>query len=346
MIHLQKHRWLALLACLFTLSLAPMRAQEVDDLQEYLDKLAAQQAAQPQPKKGMRKVETITVPVGLTEVDLSKFTSYQNRTKGLTLKANVKFTNGTITAASTYSGGECLLKVYDGATVVLDASAGVNAGATTSSKCLAAVGIYGGSTFYQCGDITAPSSGTGIAIYIDGATDTYNYVSGTTKGSISNANGGTVNGLETSKEAYAVLSTDRTTLSFYYDGKKDSREGTVYTAEEFRTDYLDSWGRYHSNITTVVFDASFADYDGLTNTTYWFGACSNLKQISGIENLKTKNVTDMSLMFSNCSNLMSLDVSGFDTGNVTNMMYMFADCSGLTSLDVSGFDTGNVTDIS
>ncbi len=55
---------------------------------------------------------------------------------------------------------------------------------------------------------------------------------------------------------------------------------------------------------------------------------------------------DCSDMFSWCTNLTSLDVSGFDTSNVTNMRGMFYNCSELGSLNVSGFDTSNVTDMS
>ena len=54
-------------------------------------------------------------------------------------------------------------------------------------------------------------------------------------------------------------------------------------------------------------------------------------------------VTNMGNMFSGCTSLTSLDVSGFDTGKVTSMVYTFYDCRSLTSLDLSGFDTGEVT---
>ncbi|MBQ9640879.1 MAG: hypothetical protein IJV06_12620 [Bacteroidaceae bacterium] len=193
---LQKTKWLAVLTCLFSLFAAPLRAQEVDDLQAYLDELAAQQGTQPKVSSGRRKAESVTIPVGLTEVDLSKFASYQSRTKVLNIKASVKFTNGIITAASNFAGGTSLLKVYGGASVVLDASAGVDASSVSSANCFAAVGIYESSTFYECGDITAPDKGTGIAIYIDGQGDTFNYVSGTLTGIVSNDNGGTVNGVD------------------------------------------------------------------------------------------------------------------------------------------------------
>ena len=146
------------------------------------------------------------------------------------------------------------------------------------------------------------------------------------------------------KEAYAVLSTDQTTLSFYYDTNKSSCSGTVYTAANFRKSSDDSWGAYRSNITKVVFDSSFANYTGLTSTAYWFYGCSKMTTISGIENLKTQNVTDMYDMFCACSSLTSLDLSSFNTQNVTDMGAMFCGCSSLTSLNLSSFNTQNVTD--
>ncbi|MCR5483356.1 MAG: DUF285 domain-containing protein, partial [Bacilli bacterium] len=42
-----------------------------------------------------------------------------------------------------------------------------------------------------------------------------------------------------------------------------------------------------------------------------------------LESFNTSNVTDMSQMFGDMSNLTSLDVSSFDTSKVTNMGKMF-----------------------
>ncbi len=62
-----------------------------------------------------------------------------------------------------------------------------------------------------------------------------------------------------------------------------------------------------------------------------------------LRDMDTSNVKYMRNMFSGCSSLTSLDVSGFDTSKVTDMNWMFNDCSSLTSLDVSRFDTSNVS---
>ena len=72
---------------------------------------------------------------------------------------------------------------------------------------------------------------------------------------------------------------------------------------------------------------------------------SKVTSFTGTKLLNTSKVTDMSYMFSDCSALTSLDVSGFDTSNVTDMSDMFGSCSALTSLDLSGCDTSKVTNM-
>ena len=54
----------------------------------------------------------------------------------------------------------------------------------------------------------------------------------------------------------------------------------------------------------------------------------------------------MNLMFFNCHNLTSLNLSNFNTENVQDMKSMFWDCQNLTSLDLSNFKTENVKDMS
>ena len=69
----------------------------------------------------------------------------------------------------------------------------------------------------------------------------------------------------------------------------------------------------------------------------------SLKEIVGLENFDTLNVTDMSFMFSGCESLTSLDLSNFNTSNVENMNFMFSRCKKLMILDISNFDTSNVS---
>ena len=108
--------------------------------------------------------------------------------------------------------------------------------------------------------------------------------------------------------------------------------------------HLPAWHGKSGNITKAVFDASFANARP-TSCVEWFLNFGNLKQIEGIENLNTTNVTEMASMFYGCSQLTSLDVTHFNTANVVHMTNMFVNCSSLASLDVTHFNTANVTNM-
>ncbi len=139
-------------------------------------------------------------------------------------------------------------------------------------------------------------------------------------------------------EPYAVLSQNNTVLTFYYDTNRGAFQGSMDVTST-------AWLDFKEQITTAVFDASFADCTTLTSTSSWFADCKKLTIIEGIENLNTQNVTDMGGMFLGCDALTSLDVSHFNTENVTNMSYMFSVCSLLTTIDVSHFNTSKVTNM-
>jgi len=148
-------------------------------------------------------------------------------------------------------------------------------------------------------------------------------------------------GGQTTAEPYAVLSENNTVLTFYYDDQKAARNGMSVGPFDGNPDYQ-AWYDQRESITSVVFDASFANCTTITSTAYWFYGCEKLTTITGISNLKTGNVTDMGCMFYGCANLASLDVSHFDTSLVEGMYFMFAKCSKLTNLDLSNFNTSNV----
>ena len=58
-----------------------------------------------------------------------------------------------------------------------------------------------------------------------------------------------------------------------------------------------------------------------------FKECKKLKEIKGINQFITKNVTKMNKLFYECINLENLDLSNFDTSNVTDMAGMFYKCN-------------------
>lgn len=206
--------------------------------------------------------------------------------------------------------------------------------------------MFSGSTSLVGGaGTTYDASNIGVSYaHIDGGPDNPGYLT---------SNGDTP--YVVASEAYAVLSDDDVVLSqsatnitygkkltFYYDNQKSARNGM---SVDFTDRTLREWESSSSMITSVVFDSSFANDTTLTSTAWWFYNLGNLTTVTGIENLNTNHVTNMYSMFSDCSKLTSLDVTGFNTSNVTDMGYMFVGCSGLTTLDVRGFNTSNVTNM-
>ena len=144
-------------------------------------------------------------------------------------------------------------------------------------------------------------------------------------------------------EPYVVYTPSNRTLTFYYDKLCNSREGDIYDLNQ--DGLLPGW--YDINyvdVSQVVFAPSFTGARP-TNTESWFENMSDLTGITGIEYLNTSEVTSMFCMFSGCSSLTSLDLSGFNTANVIIMGSMFNRCSALTELDLSNFDTRNVTNM-
>lgn len=139
------------------------------------------------------------------------------------------------------------------------------------------------------------------------------------------------------KKPYAVFNDATKTLTFKY-GEKETLGTNEYWLEDA------NWYYHSTEITKAVFDASFADARP-TTCKDWFLSCKKLESIEGIEYLNTEKVTDMSLMFYECTALQNLNLSKFNTKSVTNMSKMFYNCKTLKTLDLSSFETGNVTNM-
>ncbi|HOO68221.1 MAG TPA: BspA family leucine-rich repeat surface protein, partial [Bacilli bacterium] len=137
----------------------------------------------------------------------------------------------------------------------------------------------------------------------------------------------------------SITLSDVYTLTFL--NTLDIPEGvTVYDIGAI-SGYVKMWVDESGNATIAADGMIFANED----SSSLFSGLTNLTSISSIENLITSDVTNMSAMFYNCNNLISLDLSSFDTSKVTNMSYMFYNCNSLISLDLSSFDTSKVTNM-
>ena len=142
------------------------------------------------------------------------------------------------------------------------------------------------------------------------------------------------------EEAYAVFTSGNSTLAFYYDDMKNSREGDKYSLNTGEN--TPGWIADGKQFEKVIFAQSFANYYP-TTTSKWFSGQAGLKTITNIKYLKTDNVGTMLGMFRDCSILEEVDVSGFNTSRLQSMACMFEGCVSLKSLDVRGWDTSHVS---
>ena len=59
-----------------------------------------------------------------------------------------------------------------------------------------------------------------------------------------------------------------------------------------------------------------------------------------------KKIHNLSYLFRGCENIISIDLSSFDTSECTNMKYMFGKCFFLKEINLSNLNTSNVIDMS
>ena len=139
------------------------------------------------------------------------------------------------------------------------------------------------------------------------------------------------------KEIYAILESDGTTMTLYYDAEREAKEGVM--------DWTYSNSEFYKDVTKVVFDKSFKNCNP-TSTANWFSHFEKLTDFEHLDYLNTKEVKNMRSMFENCSALDSMDVGSFNTKNVTDMHAMFAGCAVLRKIvcDDDWSESGNVTD--
>jgi len=89
-----------------------------------------------------------------------------------------------------------------------------------------------------------------------------------------------------------------------------------------------------------IYEIKYTFKNLLTKTHFLFSDCSSLISID-LSNFNTQNVTNMAYMFSGCSSLKEINLSNFNTQNVTNMAYMFSGCSSLKEINLSNFNALN-----
>jgi surface protein len=156
------------------------------------------------------------------------------------------------------------------------------------------------------------------------------------------------------QNAYYVINTNTDVMTFYYDILQSTHtwaNGEIVRALDVNSTnpawfYEETVYPYAMHVRQVVFDQAFSAVRP-TNTHNWFHNMVLLTTVTGIANLNTSEVTDMSGMFSGCERLnQSLDLRTWNVAKVTDMSSMFEDCKVLPSLNLSNWNTAKVTNMS
>lgn len=90
---------------------------------------------------------------------------------------------------------------------------------------------------------------------------------------------------------------------------------------------------------------SFRHSELITDMRYMFSDCMDLIELD-LSSVKTDNVKYMDGMFNGCKSLNVLDLSRFNTISVKKMAGLFDGCRNLRLIDISGFNTIRVVDMS
>ena len=148
-----------------------------------------------------------------------------------------------------------------------------------------------------------------------------------------------------SKYSYITLKINKTgIISFFnsFEPKNNLNDKNLYFPDEIYINDI----FLNQNISKFYFETlentiTLKWKNEIKSTSYLFYNCSDIMEID-LSNFNSSLVTDMSYMFYGCRSLISLNLSNLNTSKVNNMEFMFYECSSLSLIDLSGFDTSNV----
>lgn len=84
----------------------------------------------------------------------------------------------------------------------------------------------------------------------------------------------------------------------------------------------------------------------VTNASSCFWNCKELTTVPDLFNGAQTGLTNLSWMFSGCSNMTTIDLSSWKFGQVTSMSNMFNSCINVQTIDITGIDTSQMTSTS
>lgn len=134
---------------------------------------------------------------------------------------------------------------------------------------------------------------------------------------------------------------DTDTFSSYASKIDNIQNASGNIEDYFETTLSTTSPAYIASRCLKKFPFNLIDTSNITSMSNLFSNCTNLTDID-LSNINTSKTNNMAYMFYYCSSLTNIDLSNFNTSKVTTMANMFTSCYKLSEIDVSGFDTSNL----
>ena len=121
---------------------------------------------------------------------------------------------------------------------------------------------------------------------------------------------------------------------------------TIYTPNKIilNGDLLDNTEIFLNDLTNQINNVTMIWNDQLTSCISMFSSLDNIISID-LSKFDSSKITTTELMFSGCTSLVSLNLTNFNTSSVTSMNNMFLNCRSLISLNLDYFDISSVKSI-
>mgnify|MGYP003571341013 CR=1 FL=1 len=148
-----------------------------------------------------------------------------------------------------------------------------------------------------------------------------------------------INEFEVNKNIYFLENTNNQEENYYFRELNDDNSAIYINNNKYKFSKCFKFpekGIYEINI---KFNAKIKDCSKL------FFNCSNIINID-LSNFDTKNIINMKEMFNGCQNLKRINLLYLNTKNVKDMSFMFNFCKNLENLNLSSFNTENVINMS
>ena len=143
------------------------------------------------------------------------------------------------------------------------------------------------------------------------------------------------------KQIYFLNNIDKQYSKYMYNNIKELNESNT---QIFINDNEKKFAKYFEPKEIGIYKIKIKFRDNIKDCRFMFCNCRNIISLD-LSSFDTKNSTNMANMFFNCVNITNIDLHNFNTNNVTNMEFMFSSCKNIKILDLTSFNTKNVTNM-